>query len=381
MLVFRMQERRTKLLHFANIREKLENAGRLGNTLLEKGHPYGLLLLSSPALSASWNIPRGIDDPIVSSSYLSSGVGFSELLGVDLPSLKKREVRDVFSTTMIIGSSAMQFSGPPPVSFSSSAGLSSSSAGARTENKRKATAYYSLGAALMGSSALASSSPWINQTFARSFIFPEETRATLEQWRVVVATPSVAGSLTKEGVVKVATSEPQVSEQGVSLGSFSTKVIQYNGGEPYIVRKESGEQVAEVQPGQRMLILHVNRNAKEYSSLSPLERVRKIRSEFINLCRLLKHPEDFPLDREQQDIVRGLKDAPLIGVSHLVRLLDTKGVDTWNIGVLPKPLQWLHAKDSQMVSRLFGGKRRIKPSDVKVTFVLPGDITRLVATA
>ena len=61
----------------------------------------------------------------------------------------------------------------------------------------------------------------------------------------------------------------------------------------------------------------------------------------------------------------------MIGVSHLVKLIASHGLPTWSIDVLPKALQIFHALDSQIVSKLFGGNRKVDTSDIRVMFLPP----------
>jgi hypothetical protein len=103
--------------------------------------------------------------------------------------------------------------------------------------------------------------------------------------------------------------------------------------------------------------------------MEPLARVKAIRHDFQQLCQLLEKPEQFGLTDEQNQQVNNLREAPMIGVSHLVRLIAVRGLPTWNIDILPKAVQVFHTLDSQIVSRLFGGGRKVSIGDIRVMFL------------
>lgn len=171
-----------------------------------------------------------------------------------------------------------------------------------------------------------------------------------------------------------------ITERGIDLGSLQTRVISYLGQQSYQVRDETGVNISEITPGDKILVLHVNKNAGRYRLLDPLIRIRAIRDDFVCLNKVLEDSQYLPVGEPEKALLRELSGAPLIGISHLIRLLDKNNVvPTWGIEVLPPPLRWVHAKDSQLVSNMFGGKRRVQTDDVRVAFVTPKARSRLLA--
>lgn len=59
----------------------------------------------------------------------------------------------------------------------------------------------------------------------------------------------------------------------------------------------------------------------------------------------------------------------IVVVSHLVKLLDVKKAPTWNISILPTFFKKFHTMHSQMVSKFFGGQRKVVDTDIKVLYL------------
>lgn len=133
-----------------------------------------------------------------------------------------------------------------------------------------------------------------------------------------------------------------------------------------------------MRPGDKILTLHVNQKDDKYTQLEPIARAKKIKGDFQNLCKLLENPQDFDLSEEQITQVKALNKAPIIGVSHLVRLITAKGLPTWTIDILPNVFKKFHKLDSQTVSNQFGGQRKVKTDDIGVMF-LPAEMRGLVS--
>ena len=89
--------------------------------------------------------------------------------------------------------------------------------------------------------------------------------------------------------------------------------------------------------------------------------------------------ERIELSDEQKQQIEGLRAAPMVGVSHLVRLIAARGLPTWGIEALPKAVQKFHAFDSQIVSRLFGGGRKVNLTDIRVMFLPASMRSQIIA--
>jgi len=161
----------------------------------------------------------------------------------------------------------------------------------------------------------------------------------------------------------------EIGVNRLRVGSVVAKVCVYIGREPYIIRSGALPEPYTVNPGDKILVLHVNQGGEEYAKMEPLGRIKKIKHHFQQLCKLLEKPNQFDLTEEQRQQIEVLREAPLIGLSHLVRLLAARGLPTWDIKLLPSWLQKLHAFDSQLVSRLFGGVRSIDLRDIRLMFL------------
>ncbi len=171
----------------------------------------------------------------------------------------------------------------------------------------------------------------------------------------------------------------EVKPNRIQYGSVVANVFVYRGSKPFRVEGEGLDGPQVVRSGDKFLALHVNQNGtdNEYSKLEPIARAKKIKRDFQAMCNLLDHPREYGLSEEQVASVEALSRAPIIGVSHLVRLIAAKGLPTWNIDVLPKMLRAFHRVDSQLVSQQFGGSRKVKTADIGVMY-LPAEMRKMV---
>jgi len=172
--------------------------------------------------------------------------------------------------------------------------------------------------------------------------------------------------------------KPRISRSGIAIGCFSTTVLQYRDKKPYVIKNDGGLEVATVPPGQTLLVCHVNRNASFYSQMEPNDRIKAIKNDFIVLCRLLNKPEEFNLTKNELEIVKQLQESPILGISHLVRLLSTKLL-TWGIDPLPILLKKLHSFNIQLVSKTFGKRDEVNPKNIRVMFILADIRRQLIA--
>jgi len=165
--------------------------------------------------------------------------------------------------------------------------------------------------------------------------------------------------------------EIRISEKRIAFGGVSVKTAQFRGKEPFFIKDESGNMIDVVEPGRPFLMIHVNGKLWEYREMDPVKRVKAFKNDFENLCKLLNNPLEYGLSEAEFNIVEKYQKAPMIGVSHLaglVKLVDEK-IPIWKIDELPGFLQNFHQIDSQLVSMVYGGKRKVDKSDVGVVYI------------
>lgn len=173
--------------------------------------------------------------------------------------------------------------------------------------------------------------------------------------------------------------ELQVAKNSVSLGTTAIKLATYQGEQPFVVKSPQGEPIAQINPGDQLGHLHVSHQASFMRGLSVIEKTRQITGDFIDLLKIITTGEA-NLKTEQQDVLAKAQTATLIGISHLVPLFRLKtGLPTWKLDVLPELIQRFHQHDSQAVSTAFGGTRKVKPTDVEMMVVTPAMRQQLVA--
>lgn len=68
----------------------------------------------------------------------------------------------------------------------------------------------------------------------------------------------------------------RITDRSICCGTITVNTLRYRGPEPYLLSSGQQEPIAQVKPGQSILILHVNHPGKG-KELSPLARVRKSR--------------------------------------------------------------------------------------------------------
>lgn len=173
----------------------------------------------------------------------------------------------------------------------------------------------------------------------------------------------------------------EIGKGSVSLGTTCIKLTTYKGEQPFVVKTPQGEAIAEINPGDQLGHLHVSHQAAFMRDLTPLEKSQRIIEDFIDLFKFVDQSEGFGLDQKQQETVNRARNATLIGISHLVRLFRRKtGLPTWKLDVLPELVQRFHQHDSQAVSKAFGGTRKVKTEDVEMMVITPAMRQQLVAT-
>ncbi|MBL7078166.1 hypothetical protein ISS42_00720 [Candidatus Shapirobacteria bacterium] len=138
----------------------------------------------------------------------------------------------------------------------------------------------------------------------------------------LLSAPSLVAHRIKGGFSRIDREEGKqpVSETGIIFGCFGVKLLRYNAPEDYDII-HNGTKVFVVRPGQLILALHVNQSITAYQEMGPLGKAREIRQDFASLCRFLENPEKSKLKSEQMELIKEAQEAPMIGVSHLVRLL------------------------------------------------------------
>ena len=316
--------------------------------LADNKHPYGLLLMSTPLLMASTG--SQITGPALSSS--SSIVDSSSITEKGTPG---KFVRDLSSAGFL----GLASSGESPAVSLVSTGLALSSSADGEDNMHGLAALFS---SVLGSSAAVD--PQLAHLFEQSFVYKDAQLGFL-------LSPSLNKDVQESGPNVV------VGKDKIKAGAVSANVFVYSGKTEYQISGDNLEQTQVVKPNDKFLAIHVNSNPSQYKDMKPLEKIKNIQKDFRLLCDLLQNPQNHNLTPENVALLSSLKDAPIIGVSHLVRLLDVKKAPTWNISLLPKFFQKFHTFDSQIVSKIFGGQRKVETSDIKVMF-LPASMRSIV---
>ncbi len=348
-----LQQATTKLVEHSDV----INLGALRATLLDLSHPYYLLLNSAPLLQSN---SGGYH---VGSSSLSLAAQSVESSANTQPGTPGKLVANLLSA----GSGGLFFSGNTPGASLSSAGsaLSSMEQKGDTFNTPVSSALCALGSS-------ANSDPIMARTIAASFELTGPVQALLIPHLRRAKQPEIISSGTTPNSF-------EIGRDFVRVGCTRAQAFRYTGEEVFNVMGSMGNR-EQITSGSPFLQLHVNRGAGKYSRLSSLERVRAIRADFVALCSLLDHPELHPLSQEQREFVELLHTAPMIGVSHLVRLVISRGVKTWGIDPLPSIMRHFHTFDSRIVSRLFGGKRHIVQDDIQVMYLPANERSKILSS-
>ncbi len=156
----------------------------------------------------------------------------------------------------------------------------------------------------------------------------------------------------------------------VRVGNIIAEPHMYVGDSPFRVSHGSTDPYI-IKPFDRFLVLHVlNFNKNEGHSM-PIAKIKQIKEDFQNLCWILDNPEKYIDSFNRLSVLALYRNAPLFGISHLVRLLSRNGLPTWDIVNFPNYRKAFHTFDSQIVSWLWGGTRRVRASDIQVFFLTP----------
>ncbi|PIR92563.1 hypothetical protein COU01_01065 [Candidatus Falkowbacteria bacterium CG10_big_fil_rev_8_21_14_0_10_44_15] len=164
----------------------------------------------------------------------------------------------------------------------------------------------------------------------------------------------------------------RIGKNQIGLGSSSIHLTTYQGEKPYIVKSPQGEQIAQINPGEILGSVHVASQARLLKNLSPLKKVEQITQDFIDLLKAINQGGTPDLNESQQKTLTKAGQATIIGISHLVRLFRHRtGLPTWKLDVLPEIVQRFHSHDSQAVSQIFGGTRKVQLTDVEMMVITP----------
>lgn len=310
--------------------------------LIDSKHPYGLLLMSTPLLMASTGSQ-------ITGAGLSASSSIVESSSDTHKGTTGKFVKDLSSA----GSVGLAVSGESPAASLISTGLGLSLS-AETEDP-----HHGMAALFLSSFGLsAAADPNIAKLFEQSFYYNKDAELGM------LLAPSLNKLDSRESVPNIL-----VGKDKLKVGSVQANVFVYSGKNEYKISGDNilGEET--VKPGDKFLAIHVNANAEKYKKLSTIARVKQIRNDFRDFCALLNNPEEKGLNQEELEFVKTLKEAPIVGVSHLVKLLDAKKAPTWNISILPAFFKKFHTVDSQMVSKFFGGQRKVIDTDIKVLFL------------
>lgn len=332
--------------------------------LMDAHHPYGLLLSSAPLVSG----PAGGIDASGMSSISSLSGSVQKSSGLDyVPSA------NLLRNMSVAAFSGLSSSAHSPEASLISTGLTLSSMGTKVgEDGQAIRSGEPLFGALSSVLGLAAGSePAIGQIVQQSFaVGPAHTEAMMLPLMMSVG---------KEEQKHVIEKPIEVTANKLRVGAVVANVFVYYGSKPYIVEGNGMAQATVVRKGDKILTLHVNHTDKDdkLKKLDPIARSKAIKRDFQGLCNLLETPNKYGLTEDQIGYVKALDKAPIIGVSHLVRLITTKGLPAWTINSLPRVLQQFHTLDSQAVSNQFGGNRKVDKKDIGVMF-LPANMRSLV---
>lgn len=327
--------------------------------LMDAHHPYGLLLASSPLLSG----PAGGIDASGMSAIASASGSLQSSSGSNENPVANLSVHVSGAAALGLSSSAHS-----PEASLISTGSTLSSMYTEQNGQKVQSGESGLGALSSILGLAAGSDPTIANIVQQSFaVGANHTEAAIM--------PMLLSA--KEAETSMMIEKPiEVSANKIRVNSVVANVFVYNGKRPYLVDGPSMEEQTVIRKGDRILTLHVNQGDKKYSKMEPIARAKAIKHDFQQLCELLDDPAKFGLSSEEISNVESLSKAPIIGVSHLVRLITAKGLPTWTINALPRAMQQFHTLDSQVVSASFGGTRKVRKEDIGVMF-LPASMRRL----
>lgn len=311
--------------------------------------------MSSPLGMAS----IGVLDPSTLSSLASvlSSSNHSSFEGND-------EALSLLESISSLGSLGLSSSGQSPSSSFSSTGILLSSeaaihqeAGEYTKSRNEVIA----GLGAMAIALSAGSDPALAAALHGSF-----NNDSMDQVKQLAGI-AMPASLMREK------SEPayiHVGKNTLKVGSIGVRILEYRGKTPYAVNgglHSHGEIL--INPGDPILSLHVNQNAKHYKQMQPIERMRNMRKDLRELFQLLDTPEAYGLNEAELALLQKIHNAPTVGISHLAQFSEHKGLPTWDLSILPAIVQKFFAFDSAAVSKMFGGTRTVGQNDVRMTMI------------
>lgn len=334
----------------------LEPIDLLKNRLMDAHHPYGLLLNASPVFIGAGG---GIDaSGMASISSLSASAQGSSGLNQEPSANLFKNV----SSAAFLGLSSSANS-PQASLLSTGSALSSMYTEVGGEKVQSGEPVLGALSSILGLSA--GSDPTIAHIVQQSFAVGGGAQAEAMIMPLMMSAKPVEVTLEQK--------EPyEVLPNKIRVGAVVANVYVYKGKKPYMVRRPDGnEDMYVVRPGDKLLTLHVNQPDARYKRLDHIARIKAIRRDFVDLCKMLENPTQFDLSARQISQIEELRRAPIIGVSHLVRLIASRGLPTWKVDILPKILRRFHALDSQVVSRQFGGTRKVSADDIGVMFLPP----------
>lgn len=340
----------TNRTQFFPVKEKFNPIHLLSSKLLDIHHPYGLFLMSAPFLSGA----GAVEAYTIDSAGLSLSSYSVESCSDTHPGTTGKLLKDTSSA----GALGLSFSGYTPETSLSSTGLVLSFLQDHDDQFHIPLAF------VLSSLAVSTEfDPHLAQIFKNSFEFTVPAAQNL-------LIPIIPASHHIENQ-KYVNKRIEIHSNRIRVGCVTAKACVYEGQKEFTVISEILPEPYILKPGDIFLILHVNHGGGSYAHLEPIARIRAIKKDFQAFCKLLENDSSYDLTSEEQKILQTFQTAPLIGISHLVRLMSTYGLPTWNIQMLPKALQYFHKLDSQIVSHAFGGRRKVKTEDIKVVFIPP----------
>ncbi len=347
------------------VREVEKLAGDLLVRLKDAGHPYALLLMASPLTTASVGGETQLSSTIGAAlSGLSSGGGIPARGDSDYEEILFKEMNDALvpylSSAFVTGF------------ISSNPGLASASVGMGAV-ARGMVAFRANEFGLSSINFAGASSQFGSQA---SF-FPEH--AVLAQ-QMVVAGGMLA---TQQGIefdlgngADESKRNPVISERMIAHGPIQISIHSHER-QQFIV-KLGGEALSTVDTGELIGIIHVNRFPDFYSQLEPMARARAIFGALSELFSILEFPEKtssrFALSEQDVSVLQQIgPKLHLIGISHLVRSLERRGIPCWGIDDLPAVMRLFHRLDSSLVAKAFGSGdlQRFSSEKIRVAYIGP----------
>lgn len=163
--------------------------------------------------------------------------------------------------------------------------------------------------------------------------------------------------------------EAETKIEPVTVGPFVFSHGVY-GGPSYIVRSNDGVKVYRMKQGSKVIDVHLNRQNIAYGKMTPFEKVRLYGRALFDFCSAYTGDySSFSTTKTLRKLVQETSDSPIIGVSHLGRLLLHF---SWRLdSEIPAFLVSALAGFSRSLSHEFGGSRDVSTRDLRTVCFYP----------